>query len=368
MNRREFLGLAATAACAYGCAGPLPDEPSPSKGTPAASPSPSPFQVRALAHMCTWHRYGALGNNWDEASVIPVGGPYDSLDPAVLNRQLGQMKTAGIAPLVSWCGPQDPAGDTYLNMLVSAPASGVPAAILYEGEARLSARDGWYDFDDAANRDRLTDDLAHLNETYFQPYRERFMRQDDRFVVMLWPTHVYRGAFADFGRDLMRQMPLFLVSTDLLTRPFVRPDAADIAPGFAAVSAYGIYLPEVARELGSTLSVVWLDRWQAMAEAWNTWLSANAPDVKLSLPLEFAFDDTKVPGRNNPVLETDYAVVDEMIRRANGIIADSGIHGGRYLPWCMLKSWNEWFEGSGVEPSVKYGTRFMDAIRSGLTL
>jgi hypothetical protein len=319
---------------------------------------------RAFAHMCTWHQYRDGHTTWPSTTTKPLRGPYDSLDANVLAGQIREMRSAYIAPLVSWTGPETDAGDRYLNMFLSVPSSGVPAAILYEGQARLKTTDGWYDFNDPDNRARFTEDMRHLYEQFFSRYPERFAQEDGRFVVLVWPSHVYRGAFASLGADVMRQMPLYLVSTDLLTRPFIRPDALDVIGGFAAVSAYGIYLPEIARELGGTLDDAWLNRWQAMADIWDRWLAVNAPQVRIALPLQFAFDDHVLRGDTNPIWRFDDAAAGRLLQRANGIMVDSRQRSGRYLMWGILTSWNEHFEGTPVEPSDRYGTRPLDMLRN----
>lgn len=324
-----------------------------------------PYQPRVLAHVCTWHEYRDGHSSWDLTTTAPVRGPYDSLDGRVLADQLAQMRTANIAPLVSWSGPDAPlSGDAFLNLLISTPSSGVTAAVLYEGQARLTpSPDNWFDFNDPANGQRFTDDMRHLYTTYFSRAPERFMQVDGRFVVLVWPSHVYRGPFAATGAAVMREMPLYLVSTDLLTRAYVRPDAADVVGGFAAVSAYGVYLPEVARELGTTLNEAWLNRVQAMADIWDQWLAVNAPQVKIALPLQFMFDDHIVRPGVNPVWTTDMAVAQQELDRVNAIMTDSHRRAGRYLDWAVLPSWNEHFEGTAIEPTDRYGTRFLDLLK-----
>jgi hypothetical protein len=317
------------------------------------------YQPRVLAHVCTWFDAGS----WRKATTNPLRGTYRSTDSAVLYEQLVQMRSAGIAPLVSWVGSDHPAGDGYLDMIVTAPETGVPAAVLYEGQFRLQAReDGWIDFDNARTQKQFTDDMRYLYERYLSRYPERFMREDGRFVVMAWPSHIYRGAFKAVGQSVMTEFPLYLVSTDLLMRPYIREDAADVIGGFAAVSAYGIYLPELPGELGATLDTRWLDRMRAMTDAWDRWLAVNEPQVRLALPLEFAFDDHLAPGSKNPVWTTDYGIAREMTLWAGGVIDDSHRRAGRYLPWATAASWNEHFEGSAIEPTDRHGARFLDLI------
>lgn len=317
---------------------------------------------RVLAHLCTWLGDHPDRPNWHHTSTRPIRGLYDSLDRNVLVAQLQQMRVAGLAPLVSWTGPESDSGDRFLDLLLSVPTR-VPAAIIYEGHARLRiGRDGWVDFADPFNRERFAADMRHLYAKYLSRFPERFMREEGRFIIMLWPSHGYRGPFAPVGLEMMAEMPLYLVGTNLLLTK-IGPEAAEVVPGLAAVSGYGIYLPEVADELGGTLNTSWLDRWQAMGALWDQWLAVNAPQVRIALPMQFAFDDTKVPGRNNPVLTTDYAAAKELVLRANGIMEDSQAKAGRYLPWATLASWNEYFEGTAVEPSDRYGTRLLGILR-----
>lgn len=352
MNRRVFLAAVAAAS-----------------GVRAFGQVPA-YQPRVLAHLCTWHRYRGYQKSWQHTTTKPLRGLYDSRDIEVLADQLAQMRGAGIAPLTSWWGPDGDAGDEFLDILTSVPwehqRTDVPAGVLYEGSGRLRARrDGWLDFDDTFNRERFSEDMRHLYGKYLSRFPERFFRQDGRFVVMAWPSHIYRGSFAQLGKNLMSEMPLYLVSTDLLTRPYIRPDALDVIGGFAAVSAYGIYLTEIARELGGTLNEEWQNRWRAMANAWDQWLAVNEPQVRIALPLQFCYDDTKERGDGNPVLTVDYARAEEMVRIARETIGDPYRSAGRYLPWTTLASFNEHFEGTAVEPTDRHGTRLLDIIRDG---
>jgi hypothetical protein len=294
----------------------------------------------------------------------PLDGPYESGDPIVLERQLALMKIAGIGPLISWWGPEHYAGDPFLNLLVGTPDAGVPATVLYEGQGRLRDSDGgWLDFNDVRNREQFAADLRHLYDRFFSRYPERFFREEGRFVVLAWPSHIYRGPFAAVGRALMAEMPLYLVGTDVLTRPFVRPDASDVVGGFAAESAYGIYLPEIPSELGGVLNENWLNRWQAMVDQWDRWLAIHEPQVKLALPLQFAFDDSVVSRHAHAPLLPGDTGPEELVARASTLMEYSRNRAGRVLPWGTMVSWNEYFEGTSVEPNTVYGTRFLELLR-----
>lgn len=349
MERRAFLTVAAAAAGArvFG--------------------QPPVYRPDSLWHLCNWHRNRGREKSWHHTSTKPLRGLYDSRDAAVLADQLFEMRGAGIAPLVSWWGPEGDAGDEFLDILTSVPweygRTDVPAAVLYEGSGRLRARrDGWLDFDDPFNPEQFTADMRHLYAKYLSRFPERFFREDGRFVVMAWPSHIYCGSFAPFGQWLMQELPLYLVSTDLLTRPFIRPDAQDVIGGFAAVSAYGLYLPEVAAELGGTLDDKWLNRWEAMADAWDQWLAVNEPQVRLILPLQFCYDDTTERGDAHTILRVDYEAAERELQRASRIIADSVRRAGRYLPCKIGASYTEHFEGTAIEPSDRHGYRLLNLV------
>ncbi len=71
------------------------------------------------------------------------------------------------------------------------------------------------------------------------------------------------------------------------------------------------------------------------------------------------FNDSKVPGRKNPVV----------VPRNNGATYRESWNGALSSSpdWITITSFNEWFEGSMIEPSVTYNTQYLDLTRQFAT-
>jgi hypothetical protein len=68
------------------------------------------------------------------------------------------------------------------------------------------------------------------------------------------------------------------------------------------------------------------------------------------------YDDTNIPGRSK-TFSVDRAGGAYYERTFQGAIASRP-------DWVMISSFNEWLEGHQIEPSVSYGTRFLELTRS----
>jgi hypothetical protein len=53
------------------------------------------------------------------------------------------------------------------------------------------------------------------------------------------------------------------------------------------------------------------------------------------------------------------------VDRADGAMYDRSWHAAVSVepPWVLVSTWNEWHEGSEIEPSVEHGRRYLDATR-----
>lgn len=153
------------------------------------APAPSPVTKRVLALYYPWYGTPAVSGRWmhqegadpthkviADHTHYPVLGPYDSADPAVIERHLQEAKAAGIDTLVcSWWGPKDPTDKAIRLLLRHAPAHGMKVCVQWE---QLGATGGV-----AA----AVADLSYLRDTVGQ--HPAYLRQGGRPVVF-----VYAGA------------------------------------------------------------------------------------------------------------------------------------------------------------------------------
>lgn len=278
-------------------------------------------QRLVLAHYYTWFDE----NTWtyDKLSDLPAQ-PYVSRDPGVMGRHVEQAQSAGIdAFLVAWYGPAGGSNQTEPNlaaMLNEAGARGFRAGILFETTSPFFAGPGDAT---AALRHALTVHAAH----------PAFLRVDGKPVIFFWRPQ------------------LWSVDTWRAIRNEVDPNRTSIWIAEGVDMAYqaifdGHHL--YSNTWNPPADLTWTNqkfaRWVADARAayggYRYWVS------------------TVMPGYN-----------DIRTGRADGFAQDRW--GGAYYEgswqaaiasnpdWIVITSFNEWPEGSYIEPSAAYGDQYL---------
>ena len=363
--------VCAVAALMFGCGGTQPTSSSEAPVPTPSSDNTDGTVIDVLAHVFTWHGKG----DWGTAATIPWrsdgnGIGYDSTDRNIIEEQVEEMSRYGLTALVSWQGPGDErGGDPFLNAWLSVDPS-VKAAILYEGENRLRRdRDRWWTVDAEDNARTIRNDLTHLYETYWSRDPERWYRRDGRFVFMLWPGHAMRGDLKAVLDAVPFRERLYIVTTEFDgLRP---PDDSRLGmlAGADAVTGYGFYSKPLMSDYPvdpSTgvvpLSDELIERYRMASVRWRDFLAERLPGCELILPLEFAFDDTKLPWRDNPIYEATPEQGLKLATTVRHLVQDSLTTCGTIAPVVTLPSYNEHHEGTALEPNDRFGLQWLELV------
>jgi hypothetical protein len=263
------------------------------------------------------------------ATHYPEGGPYDSRDPARIRAQLASARAAGLDGfVVSWWGRESEEAQGLAALFRHANEAGLVLAPYYEtgGLWRRGAPG-------------VAADLASLLDRH--GHEPGWLRVGGRPVVFLYASHRLRPPAWDavIARLAAEGRRLFLVAD------VPSPEWLDARPGWLGrFDALHVYTPVVfltrGRDLGATYRAL-----GALAGA------AGRPFVPAVAP---GFDDRQV--------RTPGTVVD----RSGGATYDRGWEAALAVdpPWVLVSTWNEWHEGSEIEPSVEHGRRYLDATRA----
>jgi hypothetical protein len=263
------------------------------------------------------------------ATHYPADGPYDSQDPTRIRTQLALAREAGLDGfLVSWWGRESEEALGLAALFRHAGQTGLVLAPYYEtGELWRRGATG------------VAADLASLLDRHGQ--EPAWLRVGGVPVVFLYASHRLRPRLWDavLARLAAAGRRLFLVadapSPEWLT---ARPD------WLQRFDALHVYTPVVflarGRDLGETYRAL-----GTLARG------AGRPFVPAVAP---GFDDRQV--------RTPGTVVD----RADGMTYDRSWEAALAVDpsWILVSSWNEWHEGSEIEPSVEHGRRYLDATRT----
>lgn len=289
-----------------------------------ASPASAQGNRLVLAFYYAWFSPDSFGPG--KTSDQPVT-PYRSTDRAVIQRQVGQAQQAGIDAFVqSWYGPRDaPDNQTESNfrtLLDVAQASGFRAAVDVEvgGPFFASAAD-------------VQNALAALLAGHAR--HPAYLKVDGRPVLFFW----YNSRFS--------------VGEWAAIRAAVDPNHTSIWIGEGTDAEYlrvfdGHHL----------YSITWTADPESMLISWGQRVRAKAAE----LGGQRYWVGTAMPGWNDLALGRGNSYVRPRdgggyFRASFAGVAKSG------ADWAIITSFNEWPEGTMIEPSPSYGDTYLNLAR-----
>ena len=253
----------------------------------------------------------------------PLDGPYDSLDPALIKRQLADLRTAQIdTSVISWWGIGD-YSDRVLDALVTAADEGPAHKVTIYYETPML---GW------RAKDKSPADVALADMRYLlgkHGSRTCWLKAGGRPVIVIYvldtqPLEVWRAARE--GLQAAGFDPFFLGDSFKL-------ETLAVMDGLHTYNPVGRLVR--GEDLGAT--------YRAVAEGVH---GAGKLFAATVLP---GYDDRKIrtPGLCLP--------------RENGGCYDRTWRAAlsSQPEWILVTSWNEWFEGSEIEPSLEFGSDYL---------
>ncbi len=296
-----------------------------------------------LAFYYGWYGNPAVSGEWRHRKDVdlagerianlahfPAFGPYDSHDPAVVDRQAALARDAGLTGFIaSWWGQDSFEDKGILLLLAAAGRHGLAVSAYYEKIAG----------DDAAARARAAvADLDYLLRRYGGD--KAWLKIDGKPVIFIYgralaqlPASEWRGVLAQVRRD-NPSGAVFIADTR-------RPELAAV---FDGTSTYNI-TSQTQRKTPEEA-----ERWAHVAFA--SWVKAT-PAGKISTVTVIPGYDDRVVNQKPPRPVTNRwggEVYRALWREASAAAPD----------WVLIMSWNEWHEGTEIEPSVEYGSLFLN--------
>jgi hypothetical protein len=292
-------------------------------GGPGGSPAQAEEPPLVLAFYYAWYDQ----STWNPKTLPDQpAGPYTSSDRATIERQVAQAQAAGIDALIqSWYGPQTADNQTEANfraLLDVAGARGFHAAVDFETEGPF--------FPDRA---AVTEALRTLLATHAQ--HPAYLRYQGKPVVFFWRE----------GRFSVDEWAAIRAQVDPAHKSLWIAEGVDIAYQ-AVFDGHHLYSVAWSPDVKQTLAD-WgfrVRRYAAQNGVDRLWVATAMP----------GYDDTR----------TDRQDTFAVARHAGDYYRETWAAAVASRPdWIVITSFNEWVEGTMIEPSVTYGDLYLNLTR-----
>jgi glycoprotein endo-alpha-1,2-mannosidase len=273
-----------------------------------------------------WGKVDAARHDIEASRDYPIKGAYDSHDPTLIAWQISLAQAHGITGFIaSWWGRGTYEDQAVPLMLQSAEQSQFKVTIYWE-----TAPGSGYD-----QTDQAVDDLTYVLKHYGTS--SAFLKVDGKPVIFV------------YGR-VMSQVPP-PAWPEIIGR--ARAKAGDfllIADGYSERNARlfdGLHTYNICGEVKGK-SPAELRAWAATHYTNATKLAREHGRIACVTIIP-GYDDTKI---RHPGLKAD-----RLDGRVYRVLWDEAINAKP--DWVLITSWNEWHEGSEIEPSLEYGDKYL---------
>ncbi len=311
-----------------------------------------PAEPLVGAHYYPW--YSAERWAHQPATDTPALGRYSSASREVAAKHVRWAREADLDFfMVSCLGPDGPEAQNFREaVLPELDAAGFRFALHYETPIALGLRPE--NITDLAARlpdgtvagDRFVGHFEQLARTHFT--HPRYLRHGGRAVVMVYLVRnmVNAGPYLKLVRSRLeaRGIGLYLIADVMYWETPGELDWPFLAEHFDAVTAYNMYhrpdfLPGVERQYRATDA------------------AARERGLRMVPHVLPGYDDTRLRGAGRPVLD----------RRGGEFYRDYWKLASEFVgpdqPFLMVTTFNEWHEGTELEPSKEYGDLYLRLTR-----
>ncbi len=316
-------------------------------------------QTLTLAYYYPWY----VRSDWRRHEYVgtPKLGEYGTDDPAIAQQHIRWAKQGGIdALVVSWWGPDDlTARHIDRGFLKAKNLDDIRYAIIYESLGRLDRLDGRtdvsVDFAKPAVAERMIADFKVLANSHFK--HPSYLKLGDRPVVVIYLTRTFRH----FDREQIERLEeaigvdLYLIADEPYFGEQKDPQTARHGvdaggqPVFDAYTPYNMFEKTLVRN-GET---AWEFHRREAHPIYERW-SRSTVFCPVVMPAYHDF-------RGNKVLVGGVDGFQAQIEAAMKLPRPADAPDDPRL--LFVTSFNEWWEGTTIEPAEEYGTSYLDALR-----
>jgi glycoprotein endo-alpha-1,2-mannosidase len=349
--------------------------PAPSPKAPSGTSATAQYLVGAFYYL--WYP-----GNWREGYINgflqppqpPALGQYDSSDPKTIAQHIAWSSQYGIHFwAVSWWPGQPELDRVLREKILKAPSMGdLRFCIFYETSGLGLAEDKITFTPDKTQK--MISDFQYLAKTYFS--HPSYLKIKGRPVVIIYLTRTFSGAYPEAISLLRRTLKkrgvdLYLIGDEIFwyvmrsapLPPSPHPNLERIKL-FDAITAYNMYDWAKPKQMGYGDRSSFL---QEVHDLYREYRSALGPEIPLVPAIIPGYNDRGVrlsekhpaiPRRLGPEA-AEGSFFTRALERTILPFVDAA------LPMALITSFNEWNEGTQIEPTLPSGLTVRDRSASG---
>ncbi len=328
--------------------------------TTTSTPTATPSRPLLMAHYMPWYQspavHGYWGYHWTmnhfdpekkdsnggpeiATHYLPLTGPYDSSDGALLEYQVLLMKLSGIdGVIVDWYGPENFWDYAVLNestnkLFQAIQKAGLLFAICYEDQTVKHMVENKH----IADKDIYTrgqDDMRYLQDTWF--LQDAYLKTSGRPVLLNFgPQYFVNGSDWEMLFSGLDPRPVFIT---LDNHPLPAATGSFAWPPMWA-SQNGVLSQEALEN--------YLETFYKKAEAWDYRVAGAFPgfhDIYKEAGVGEGYGFLDAQG-----VKTFQSTLQSAINRKPDVI--------------QLITWNDYGEGTIIEPTVEFGYQYLEMVQ-----
>ncbi|MBV9081412.1 MAG: glycoside hydrolase family 99-like domain-containing protein [Acidobacteriaceae bacterium] len=272
-----------------------------------------------------WKNVDVTKKHIDESTHFPVLGAYDSHDPTIVEAHCREAKQAGLTGfIVSWWRQGDFHDAGIPLMLDTAEKYGLKVSVYYEtvpppGDPTIEGAIG---------------DFRYIIQKYSS--HPAWLKVDGRPVIFIYSRAINQLKLSGW-RTLIESFNAKYGHDPVFVGDRISPEAAQVFDGMHTYNptgeTKGMTVEQIRRWAGSTFP---------------EWVRTAGRNKIACVTIIPGYDDSCQPTRKppRPITERHQGATYKAMWEA-AIATDPD--------WVLITSWNEWHEGSEIEPSVENG-------------
>ena len=288
-----------------------------------------------------WQKVNEKNHMIANTQDYPENGPYDSHDPVILSHQIELGKSSGVTAFAaSWWGQKDFSDTSLRDLLIVAERACFRVAAYYETIRPMPGQ---------TPVDTVTGDILYLLEHYTDsPAWLRWRNQPVIFIYSRAVNKISKENWNEVVAKIEAKHPggaALIADVSESYRQRLQHNSLRPAKVFRGVHVYNI-----TKEIqGMTPGAI---------AAWGR--TDYTQIVASTLPGDPSIT-TIIPGYNDSKASTS-KLARPITERFNGETYKAlwGAAIEANPDWLLLTSWNEWHEGTQIEPSYEYGALYTD--------